>query len=232
MTNQREQVSDVERHLSASPRSTVKRASERGVYDHGVIHAILDEALYCHVGFVERGQPFVIPTVHVRVDDRLYIHGSPMSRMVRLVGDSAPACITVTLLDGLVLARSALHHSMNYRSVVILAQGSLIDDFERKRTVLEALTEHIVPGRWADVRQPTHKEIDATALVEFPISEASAKVRSGPPIDEERDLRLSVWAGVIPLAIEAGATEPDPVMNPEIAVPSYVRNYSRLPSTK
>jgi nitroimidazol reductase NimA-like FMN-containing flavoprotein (pyridoxamine 5'-phosphate oxidase superfamily) len=170
-----------------TPRSTVRRIPARGVYDRAVINAILDEALVCHVGFVDEGQPVVIPMLHARVDDRLYIHGSNASRAMGLLFGGVPSCVTVTMLDGLVLARSAFHHSLNYRSVVILAKGEPVRDRDEKNRILLRLVEHVVPGRWYDSRQPTERELNATAVVGFPLDESSAKIRSGPPKDDVED---------------------------------------------
>ena len=211
----------------ASARTTVKRLPARGAYDRETVHAILDEALMCHVGFIDDGHPFVIPTIHVRRDDRLYLHGSNASRMLRVLAGGAPACITVTLLDGLVLARSAFHHSMNYRSVVVLGTARRVDDPTEKWDALHALSEHVCRGRWADARQPSALEMAATTVVAFAMNEASAKIRTGPPKDDAEDYALPVWAGVLPLAMTPGAAMPDPLLSPGIALPDYVRGYRR-----
>jgi hypothetical protein len=197
------------------------------VYDRAVINAILDEALVCHVGFVDQDQPFVIPTIHVRIDDRLYLHGSAASRLLRCLAAGAPACITVTLLDGLVLARSAFHHSMNYRSVVVLGTADMVTDPDDKLEALRALTEHVVPSRWADARKPTSIELKGTTVLSLPINEASAKIRSGPPGDDEPDYDLPIWAGVIPLSLHAGAPESDPNLAAGIDTPEYAAHYRR-----
>jgi nitroimidazol reductase NimA-like FMN-containing flavoprotein (pyridoxamine 5'-phosphate oxidase superfamily) len=210
-----------------TPRSTVRRIPARGVYDRTVINAILDEALVCHVGFVDDGQPVVIPMLHARVDDRLYIHGSNASRAFRLLSEGVPACVTVTLLDGLVLARSAFHHSANYRSVVVLAKGDLVRDRDEKNRILLGLVEHVVPGRWYDSRRPTEKELNATAVVGFPLDESSAKIRTGPPKDDDEDYSLPVWAGLLPFALTPGQPQPDPALPPHIPLPDYIRNYQR-----
>lgn len=210
-----------------SDRATVQRRPERGRYQRAVIDAILDEALICHVGFIHDGQPFVIPTAHVRVGDRLFIHGSPASRMLQVLRGGVPACVTVTLLDGLVLARSAMHHSMNYRSVVVLARGAEVVDRAEKLRVLDALVQHLVPGRGADIRGPNENELAATTLIGFPLDEASAKVRAGPPRDDESDLALPVWAGVIPLSLAPATPQPDPLVPAGAAIPSYARVYRR-----
>ncbi len=208
-------------------RSTVHRIPARGVYDRAAIGAILDEALVCHVGFVDDGQPFVIPMLHVRIDDRLYMHGSVASRAFRRLAEGVPACVTVTLLDGLVMARSAFHHSLNYRSVVILGSATEVSDSAEKTRVLGRLVEHVARGRWDDARQPTEKELNATAVVGFSLDECSAKVRTGPPKDDEEDYDLPVWAGVIPLVLQAGAPQPDPRLTPGLELPDYLRDYCR-----
>jgi uncharacterized protein len=208
-------------------RTEVHRLPLRGAYDRETIDAILDEGLICHVGFVSDGSPFVIPTGYGRDGDRLLIHGSAASRMLRALSMGAEACITVTLLDGLVLARSAFHHSMNYRSVVVLANGTLIDEPEAKMAALRVITERLVPGRWDDVRQPTPQEMKGTTVLSFPINEASAKVRVGPPKDDEEDYALPIWAGVLPLSLVPGAPIADEANLPEVELPVYVRHYKR-----
>jgi nitroimidazol reductase NimA-like FMN-containing flavoprotein (pyridoxamine 5'-phosphate oxidase superfamily) len=192
-----------------TPRTTVRRLADRGVYDREAIYAILDEALICHVGFVVEGQPVVIPTIHVRVGDTLYFHGSAASRMLRSLRAGIEACVTVTLLDGLVLARSAFHHSMNYRSVVVLGKGREVADRDEKLRALDALVEHVVPGRAAVVRAPNEMEIRQTLVIALPLAEASAKVRTGPPLDDEADYALDVWAGVVPITLMKGEPIPD-----------------------
>src|SRR3984885_1941100 len=183
----------------ATPRLRVIREAERGVYDREVAYQILDEGFLCHVGFVADGQPFVIPTSYGRKDDSLYVHGSAASRMLRQMKEGVPVCVTVTLLDGLVLARSVFNHSMNYRSVVVLGKATLIDDPAEKIEALRLLSEPIIPGRWADSRQPNERELKATSILRVPIEEFSAKVRIGPAIDDEDDYSFPTWAGVIPL---------------------------------
>lgn len=210
----------------ASERTTVRRLAERGVYDRTTIDAIIDEALICHVGFVDDGRPFVIPTIHVRIGDTLYLHGSLRSRMLRVVGSGEPVCVSMTLVDGLVLARSRFHHSMNYRSVVVLGRGRVVDGDEKRRA-LDAIVEHVVPGRTRDARGPNDKEFAATRVVAIPIDEASAKVRTGGPSDDEDDYALPIWAGVIPLALAPGAAIPDPRLREGIDMPAYVTNYGR-----
>ncbi|CAN5608231.1 pyridoxamine 5'-phosphate oxidase family protein [soil metagenome] len=208
-------------------RTTVKRLPARGKYDVQTINAILDEGFVCHVGFVLYGQPYVIPTGYARVDDHLYIHGSSASRMMRNLSEGVEVCVTVTLIDGLVLARSAFHHSMNYRSVVILGRAQLVTENAEKDRALEALTEHIVPGRWADVRWPTELELKATTVLKLAIDEASAKIRTGDPVDDEEDYAMNVWAGVLPLSLTAGEPMNDGRLDPSISPPDYVAGYSR-----
>lgn len=210
-----------------SARTTVRRLASRGVYNRAAIYAVLDEALVCHVGFVDDGQPYVIPTIHARQGDRLVLHGSRGSRMLQRLAAGVPACITVTLLDGLVLARSAFHHSMNYRSVVVLGRGTEITDREEKRTALAALVEHVVRGRSEDSRPPSQAELDGTAVIAFPLDELSAKVRTGPPKDDAEDYALPHWAGVIPMSLTAGAPIPDPRLPAEVAPPAYAADYRR-----
>jgi nitroimidazol reductase NimA-like FMN-containing flavoprotein (pyridoxamine 5'-phosphate oxidase superfamily) len=207
-------------------RTTLRRLPARGSYDRALIHSILDEAPVCHVGFVVDGRPFVIPTLHVRVGDRLYMHGSPGSRMLRAMAAGVEVCVTVTLVDGLVLARSAFHHSMNYRSVVVFGVARAVDDADEKTRVLRALSEHLVPGRWRDVRGPAPGELKATSVLSLPIDEASAKIRTGPPLDEEEDYALPAWAGVVPLSLKAGEPVPCPRLAPGIEIPSYARTYA------
>ncbi len=211
---------------SSTDRSTVKRLPARGVYDRAVIHQILDAGLVCHLGFVVDGQPFVIPTTYVRVDDTLYVHGSPASRMLQTLEGGVAACVTVTLIDGLVLARSAFHHSINYRSVLVFGTAVLMSDAQQKVGVLKALTDHLIPGRWDDIRQPNSQELKRTLVLAIPIDEASAKIRVGPPLDDDEDYQLDVWAGVVPLSLAAGAPVPDPKLTPGIAPPEYAASYS------
>ena len=182
-----------------SARTTVRRRAQRGQYDRELIHAVLDEALVSHVGFESEHGPVVLPTMHARVDDTLYLHGAVGNAMLRALAAGAPVCVTVTLLDGLVLARSAFHHSMNYRSVVVFGTAVAVEEREVKLAALEALVERIHPGRWTEARQPTESELRQTLVVSVPLDEASAKVRSGPPIDDPEDYTLDVWAGVVPL---------------------------------
>jgi uncharacterized protein len=208
-------------------RTRVVREPHRGVYDRAAAYQILDEGFICHVGFAVDGQPFVIPTAFGRVDDNLYIHGSAASRMLRNLSKGVPVCVTVTLLDGLVLARSIFNHSMNYRSVVVLGTAVAVLDAREKLEALEALSEHILPGRWAESRQPNERELKQTLVLRLPIEEFSAKVRQGPPIDDEEDYSFPTWAGVIPLQTVAGTPENDPRLDPKTPVPVYASAYSR-----
>ncbi len=210
-----------------TPRTRVVREPDRAVYDREAIYRILDEGFLCHVGFALDGQPFVIPTSYGRKDANLYIHGSAASRMLRQMTDGVPVCVTVTLLDGLVLARSVFNHSMNYRSVVILGQATLVDDPEEKLAALRVLSEHILPGRWDDVRQPNARELKATSVLRVPIEEFSAKVRTGPPIDDAEDYSFPTWAGVVPLEMKAGEPIRDPKLDSAQKVPGYLRPYAR-----
>ncbi|HEY7354131.1 MAG TPA: pyridoxamine 5'-phosphate oxidase family protein [Terriglobales bacterium] len=208
-------------------RTRVVREPQRGVYDRAVVNEILDEGFICHVGFVLDGQPFVIPTSYGRHDDVVYIHGSAASRMLRNVSGGIPVCVTVTLLDGLVLARSVFNHSMNYRSVVILGTATMVEDRQEKLAGLRVLSEHILPGRWDDARKPTEQELKATSVIRLPINEFSAKVREGPPIDDEEDYAVPVWAGVLPLKMVPGAAVNDRRLLDGVGVPEYVTEYSR-----
>jgi nitroimidazol reductase NimA-like FMN-containing flavoprotein (pyridoxamine 5'-phosphate oxidase superfamily) len=208
-----------------SLRTRVVREPQRAVYDREVVYQILDEGFLCHVGFVADGQPFVIPTSYGHDGDVLYIHGSAASRMLRNLDQGLPVCVTVTLLDGLVLARSVFNHSMNYRSVVILGTATLVGDPAEKLAALRALSEHIIPGRWEYARQPNEKELKATSVLRLPINEFSAKVRVGPAIDDEEDYSFPTWAGVIPLEMTVGTAIRDERC--ELEMPEYLRNYSR-----
>jgi nitroimidazol reductase NimA-like FMN-containing flavoprotein (pyridoxamine 5'-phosphate oxidase superfamily) len=210
-----------------TPRTRLVREADRAVYDREAAYRILDEGFLCHVGFVADGQPFVIPTSYGRKDASLYIHGSAASRMLRQMKDGVPVCITVTLLDGLVLARSVFNHSMNYRSVVVLGKATLVEDAEEKIAALRLLSEHILPGRWADARQPNERELKATSVLRLPIEEFSAKVRVGPPIDDEEDYSFPTWAGVVPLEMKTGTPIDDPRLLQRQTVPEYARHYSR-----
>jgi nitroimidazol reductase NimA-like FMN-containing flavoprotein (pyridoxamine 5'-phosphate oxidase superfamily) len=208
-------------------RTKLKRLPKRGYFDRETVYGILDEGFICHVGFAPEGQPFVIPTGYARADDKLYIHGSQASRMLRTLSSGVDACVTVTIIDGLVLARSAFHHSMNYRSVVIFGRATFVEDREEKYAALLALSEHIVPGRWADVREPTEQELIQTTVLTLPLTEASAKIRTGPPLDDEEDYAMNVWAGVVPLKLVAGEPINDPRLPEGIDVPEYARSYRR-----
>ena len=210
-----------------TPRTRLVREAERAVYDREAAYRILDEGFLCHVGFVVDGQPFVIPTSYGRKDDSLYIHGSAASRMLRQMKEAVPVCVTVTLLDGLVLARSIFNHSMNYRSVVVLGKATLVDNPAEKIEALRLLSEHIIPGRWADSRQPNERELKQTSVLRVPIEEFSAKVRVGPPVDDETDYSFPTWAGVIPLEMKAGTPIVDSRLEAKVVVPSYVREYWR-----
>lgn len=190
--------------LTPTDRTTVRRQPARASYDEAVVHAILDEAWIAHVGFVAEGVPMVIPMAHWRVGDRLYLHGAPASRLIRTLREGGEICATVTLLDGLVLARSAFNHSMNYRSVVVLGRPEVVADEGEKRAILDVFVEKVTPGRAAAVRGPSAAELAGTLLLALPIAEASAKVRQGPPVDDEADLAWPVWSGVIPLTLVAG----------------------------
>ena len=212
---------------TATERTRVRRLPKRGAYDSETINSILDEAFVCHIGFVVDGQPYVIPTGFARIDNDLYIHGSSASRMLRSLAEGVQVCVTVTLVDGLVLARSAFHHSMNYRSVVILGKATLIEEPQEKDRAMEALTEHIVPGRWKDVRWPTALELKATSVLKVPIEEASAKIRTGGPVDDEEDYAMDVWAGVLPLKVSPSQPINDERLAQEIEPPKYIQDYKR-----
>jgi hypothetical protein len=206
-----------------SERTKIKRLPDRGEYDRAAIDAILDEALVCHVGFEVDGQPYVIPTLHARVGEQLYLHGAPANRMLRTLGGGVDACVTVTLIDGLVLSRSWFHHSVNYRSVVVLGRAVEVTGKDEKLRALAALVEQIVPGRTADSRPPTDAELRATLVLALPLTEASAKVRTGPAVEDEEDVALGHWSGVVPLALDvSGAPAPDSYVTAGTAVPDYV----------
>lgn len=213
--------------IKPTERTRVKRLPKRGDYDRDVINAILDEGFICHIGFVADGQPYVIPTGYARIGNDLYIHGSAASRMLRGIAEGIGVCVTVTQVDGLVLARSAFHHSINYRSVVILGKAELVETADEKNAVLEAFTEHVIPGRWAEVRWPNELELKATTVLKLPINEASAKIRTGGPVDDEEDYAMNVWAGVIPLKLTNSDPIPDDRLADGIAIPAHVINYDR-----
>jgi len=204
-------------------RTTLKRLASRASYDRKTIYEILDEAFICHVGFIDSDHPVVIPTTYGRRDDILFVHGSVASRLLRNLANQAPVCVTVTLLDGLVLARSAFHHSMNYRSVVVFGKASSVEDRNEKLDAVRIISEHILPGRWADVRKPNNAELQQTSVVKVPLIEASAKIRTGPPVDEKADYNLPVWAGVVPLSTVGRSPVADPRMPSYLQTPAYVQ---------
>jgi uncharacterized protein len=208
--------------MNLTKRSELRRLPARGSHDAETIHSILDAGFLAHVGFVVKDQPFVIPTLYGRDRDKLYLHGSAASRMLRELEAGVPASVTVTLVDGLVLARSAFHHSMNYRSVVAFGTARKIDDPAQKAHALRLISEHLIAGRWDEVRGPSEKELKATSVLEFSIDEASAKVRTGPPLDDEEDYGLTVWAGVVPMSLEAHTPIADPRLAAGTEVPQYV----------
>ncbi len=208
-------------------RTTLRRLPQRAVYEREAVYRILDEAFVCHVGFVSGGHPFVIPTAYGRAGDVLYLHGSRASRMMKELGKGVEVCVTVTLLDGLVLARSAFHHSVNYRSVVVVGRAEVVEDSSEKMEALRAFTEHIVPGRWDEVREPSRGEMNATLVLRLPLEEASAKVRTGPPVDDEEDMALPVWAGELPLRMVASEPVADPHTGADARPPAYLLDYER-----
>jgi nitroimidazol reductase NimA-like FMN-containing flavoprotein (pyridoxamine 5'-phosphate oxidase superfamily) len=211
--------------LTPTDRTRHRRLAERGSHELDLINTIIDEALICHVGFALDGRPVVIPTIHARVDDHLYLHGAPANHMLRSIAGGIETCVTITLVDGLVLARSAFHHSMNYRSVLIFGTAQRVDDADEKRHAFDALVEHVVPGRTADARPPNDAEMRKTLVVKLPITEASAKVRTGGPIDDEEDLALPIWAGVVPCATRFDTPRADEGVS--LPAPEYARSYAR-----
>jgi uncharacterized protein len=213
--------------FAPTERTTLRRHAERGNYERETVENILDEALICHLGFVSDGQPYVIPTIHARCGDRLYLHGSAASRMLGTIRQGIPICVTATLLDGLVLARSAFRHSMNYRSVVVLGTATEVTSPSEKKAALEAIVEHVAPGRLAEIRPPNEAELSATMVLFLPLLEVSAKIRSGPPLDVETDYSWLCWAGEIPLRLTAFAPVRDPRLVPSIALPQYLHEYQR-----
>jgi nitroimidazol reductase NimA-like FMN-containing flavoprotein (pyridoxamine 5'-phosphate oxidase superfamily) len=213
--------------FTPTERTTLKRLPKRAEYDHVAVYQILDEGFICHVAFAHDGKPVVIPTSYARIGDYLYIHGSAASRLLRSLEQGIDVCVTVTLIDGLVLARSAFHHSINYRSVVIFGNAMVVNDPDEKINVLRAFTDHVVPGRWDDIRLPNEGEMRATLVLKLPLVEVSAKVRTGPPIDDEEDYELPVWAGVVPLKLAAGTPIGDERLPSDIQAPGYVREYAR-----
>jgi nitroimidazol reductase NimA-like FMN-containing flavoprotein (pyridoxamine 5'-phosphate oxidase superfamily) len=213
--------------FETTDRTTVRRLPKRASYDRQTVYSILDEALICHVGFVVEGKPVVIPTIHARLNDCLYLHGSQASRMLRTLRGGVDVCLTVTLLDGLVIARSAFHHSMNYRSVVVYGVATEVSDGEEKLTALETIVEHVVPGRFAHARRPSEAELQGTLVLSLPLEEVSAKIRTGGPIDDDEDYALPIWAGEIPLDLTPGVPIADSRLSPGIALPDYVARYRR-----
>ncbi len=213
--------------FTATERTRVNRVPQRSVYDRETVYRILDAGLVCHLGFIAEGTPVVIPTGYGRKDNTLYVHGSAVSRTMRALESGMDVCVNVTLLDGLVLARSAFHHSMNYRSVVIFGRASLVQDSTEKIEALRVLVEHVVPGRWAHVRPPSPQELKATSVLAIPLEEVSAKVRTGPPLDDDANYALPVWAGVLPLRLTPGEPVADERLGPAIEVPDYIRDYAR-----
>lgn len=217
---------------SPTSRTRINRLPKRGDYSQKTIYGILDAAFLCHVGFVVDGQPYVIPTGYGRAGDVLYLHGSAASRMLLTLAGSVDVCVTVTLLDGIVLARSAFHHSMNYRSVVLLGKATEVESEAEKTEALRTISENIVPRRWEHVRKPSAQELKATAVLKLPITEASAKLRTGPPLDEKEDYALDVWAGVLPLAMQAGKLVPDARLAPGVKAPDYLASRSAIPPVR
>jgi len=218
-------------HKPPSERTRVKRLPERGAYDKETVYSILDEGLVCHVGIAVENQPFVMPMAYARSGDTLLLHGSGGSRLMRALKTGADVCVTVTHLDGLVLARSAFHHSMNFRSVVIFGTARVIDDEDAKLAAFREFFEHVMPGRWDDVRPPNRKELTQTALVELPLDEVSAKIRTGAPGDEKEDYALPVWAGLIPFELSPLPPVADPALSDDIDAPDTLETYSRKPKT-
>jgi uncharacterized protein len=211
--------------IAPTDRTTVRRQSQRASYERERVDAVIDEALSCHVGFAIDGRPWVIPTIHARIDDVLYLHGAVANHMLRAISGGIEACVTITLVDALVLARSAFHHSMNYRSVMVFGRATIVDDPDEKWAALHALVEHVVPGRMADARPPSDAELRKTSVLRLPISEASAKVRTGGPIDDPEDLALPIWAGQLPLSTTFGSAVAEP--DTSATVPAYVTGYRR-----
>ena len=212
--------------FTPTERTTLKRLPKRGAFDRETVYGILDEGFVCHVGFVVEGQPFVIPTAYGREGDELFIHGSRASRMLKTLREGVQVCVTVTLVDGLVMARSAFHHSMNYRSVVVFGTARVVESEEEKLSALRAFTEHVAPARWDEVREPNRQELNSTLVLSLKLDEASAKVRTGPPVDDEEDYALPVWAGVLPLRLVAGDPLADPRLEPGIPPPPYLSDFS------
>jgi nitroimidazol reductase NimA-like FMN-containing flavoprotein (pyridoxamine 5'-phosphate oxidase superfamily) len=227
-------MSSIQRHrgtfmteFSRTKKTRIHRLPKRGHYDRETIYSILDEALICHVGFAEESQPYVIPINFARVGDTIVLHGAKASRLLKHIEAGRPVCVEATIVDGLVLARSVFHHSVNYRSVVLFGTGRLVMDEQEKLAALEAVTEHLIPGRWKEARKPSAKELNATSVVSIWIDEASAKVRLGPPVDEEEDYGLPVWAGILPLQEMPLSPKQDELQSADVPVPDYLANYSR-----
>jgi uncharacterized protein len=214
--------------LTPTERTRLRRRPTRGAFETDTIYAILDEGFVCHIAFTVDGQPFAIPTGYARRGDQIYVHGSAASRMLRTLGDGVDLCLTVTLVDGLVLARSAFHHSMNYRSVVVLGRARLVTEDAEKLAALRCFTDHIVPERWPDLRPVTEQELKATTVLALPITEASAKIRSGPPIDDEEDYDWPIWAGVVPLHTRTGEPVPDDRVRPDVPVTFRVGRFCEV----
>ncbi|MBS1795022.1 MAG: pyridoxamine 5'-phosphate oxidase family protein [Acidobacteria bacterium] len=215
------------KYIEPTDRTKLRRIPKRGSFERETVYEILDEGFVCHVGFVANGQPFVIPTAYGRAGDTLYIHGSAASRMMRELSRGVDVCVTVTLVDGLVLARSAFHHSINYRSVVVFGRAEIVAGEAEKNEALRVFTEHLIPHRWAEIREPDSKELKATTVLKLKIDEASAKIRTGNPVDDEDDYARDVWAGVLPLALVPAAPVADDRLPENVAVPSYLLNYER-----
>ena len=209
-----------------SNRNRVKRISNNSDYSKETVHAIIDEALFCHLGIIHDGKPVVIPTIHARMGDQIVFHGSNASRLLK-ISNNNEICVTITLLDGLVMARSLFNSSMNYRSAVIFGKGEIIKDHDERMAALKSITDHIAPGRWDDARQPNNSELKQTSVVRMPIDEASAKISVGPPDDEDEDYALDYWAGVIPINQTYGEPESDPILQEGITIPDYLKNYCR-----
>lgn len=214
-------------HFTKTEKNRIKRLPKRGHYDQQTIYRILDEALICHVGFVEKNQPFVIPINFARVEDTIVLHGAKASRLLKHIEAGHPVCVEVTIIDGLVLARSAFHHSVNYRSVVVFGRGGAIENEQEKLAALKAITEHLIPGRWQETRPPNRKELNATSVVSIRIDKASAKVRVGPPVDDHEDYGLPVWAGILPLQEMPLSPIRDELLREDIVLPEYIAQYSR-----
>lgn len=221
----RDVEADGEGSFARTERTTLRRLPRRGSFERQTVYDILDEGFVCHVGFVADGNPVVIPTAYGRVGDTLYLHGARASRMLKALGAGTDVCVNVTLVDGLVLARSVFHHSINYRSVVVFGRARVVESDDEKTAALLAFTEHVVPGRWDEVREPTKQELDSTLVLSLTLEEASAKVRTGPPVDDEEDYELPIWAGVLPLRVSAGEATPDPRLNEGTPPPRWLGDF-------